>query len=588
MDKNQALGLGLIFLVLVVYFQFLSPKPQVKPTTADSSLVAQNTTPSPLAITKAAAPSVADSTTIVSDTLPKQTVTLSNNKIEVKLPTVGAWPSSVRLTEYLTFDKKPLYLFVDSSASQSFELQTKSGNFDISTVNHQLVSHHQATTDTDSSYAVLQTKIGNITVKHLYTLRPNTYQLNHKFEITGNQPSDIIKWKRKSILLHNETDAKQIQQNSTVKYYSTVDGFDRIRHSSAEGEEKPEETVDWVSFKESFFTTGFSSDLQFTGVTVRTKNIEQPNGTELLEFEANLNAHSQNFKYYFGPNKIEDLKAFGKDFDQNLYLGWSMVSVINRYALLPVYQFIEGLIGVQGLAILFMVFFIRIVLLPMAYGSYMGMAKMRVIKPEMDALREKFGTDQQAMQREQLKLYQELGINPLSGCIPLLLQMPILLSMFFLFPNMISLRQASFLWAPDLSTYDALITFSFNFPGLGNHLSLFNVLMTASTLLVTYYNNQTQSTGMQGPMVMMSYIMPLMFMFMLNSYPAGLNFYYLSSNLLSVAQQFAIKAFVDEKAIREKLERNKEKFAKGEVKKTGFRSKLEEAMRQAENNRRKQ
>jgi YidC/Oxa1 family membrane protein insertase len=206
------------------------------------------------------------------------------------------------------------------------------------------------------------------------------------------------------------------------------------------------------------------------------------------------------------------------------------------------------------------------------------MAKMKVLKPELDEIKERTGDDMQKAQAEQMKLYQQVGINPLSGCIPLLLQMPILLAVFNFFPNAIELRQESFLWAPDLSSYDSVATLPFSIPGYGSHVSLFTILMTASTLVLTWYNNQT--TTMQGPMQSMSYIMPVVFMFILNSLPSGLSFYYLVSNVVSIVQQQAIKAYVDEGAIRKKLEANKVKNAN--KKKTGFAARLEEAMRMAQ------
>jgi len=206
------------------------------------------------------------------------------------------------------------------------------------------------------------------------------------------------------------------------------------------------------------------------------------------------------------------------------------------------------------------------------------MAKMRVLSPEVNAIKEKHGDDMAAAQQEQMKLFQSVGVNPLAGCIPLLLQMPVLLSMFNFFPNAVELRQQVLWWSSDLSTYDSIATLPFSIPGYGSHVSLFTILMTASTLLVTWYNNQTSTVT--GPMLYMSYIMPVFFMFILNTLPAGLNYYYLISNLASMGQQFIIRSTVDEKAIRAKLEQNKEKNK--DKPKAGFAKRLEDAMRLAE------
>ena len=221
---------------------------------------------------------------------------------------------------------------------------------------------------------------------------------------------------------------------------------------------------------------------------------------------------------------------------------------------------------------------IKTLLFPLSYKSYISMAKMKVLKPELDEIKERTGDDMQKAQAEQMKLYQQVGINPLSGCIPLLLQMPVLLAMFNFFPNAIELRQQSFWWAPDLSSYDSIATLPFSLPGYGDHVSLFTILMTASTLVLTWYNNQTSTVA--GPMQSMSYIMPVVFMFILNSLPAGLSFYYLVSNVVSIVQQQAIKRFVDDGQLRKKLDENKVKNAG--KKKTGFAARLEDAMRQAQ------
>jgi YidC/Oxa1 family membrane protein insertase len=223
------------------------------------------------------------------------------------------------------------------------------------------------------------------------------------------------------------------------------------------------------------------------------------------------------------------------------------------------------------------------VLFPLSYKSYLSMAKMKVLKPELDEIKAKNGDDMQKTQQDSLKLYQQVGVNPISGCIPVLLQMPILFAMFYLFPASIELRQQPFLWAEDLSTYDSLIHLPFSIPFAGDHLSLFTLLMTAATLIQTWQNNQLSSV--QGPMKAMSYIMPLIFFFVLNSFSAGLTFYYLVSTLVTFSQQALIRRFVDEDKIRAVLEENRKKNLSGTAKKSKFMTKLEEAMKVSQENR---
>jgi len=225
-----------------------------------------------------------------------------------------------------------------------------------------------------------------------------------------------------------------------------------------------------------------------------------------------------------------------------------------------------------------LVLVIKLFLSPLSYKSYLSMAKTKVLKPEMDEFKKKYPDDAQKQQQEQMKLYQQVGVNPLSGCIPVVLQMPILFAMFYFFPSSIELRQQSFLWATDLSTYDSVLTLPFTIPLYGNHVSLFTLLMTASTILYTWSNNQVSSV--QGPMKSISYMMPVVFMFVLNSFPAALSFYYFVSNIVTFGQQMLIRKFVDEDKIRAILDENK--LRNKDKTKSKFQLKLEQAMKSGE------
>jgi YidC/Oxa1 family membrane protein insertase len=286
------------------------------------------------------------------------------------------------------------------------------------------------------------------------------------------------------------------------------------------------------------------------------------------------------YSFYFGPNDYQTIGHVAEDFAQNVYLGWPPVYWINKFVIFPVFHFLTKGITNYGLIIVILCILLRIVLLPLSYRSYLSMAKMKVLKPELDEIKEKFSDDTSKVQQEQLKLYQQAGVNPISGCIPILLQMPILFAMFYLFPNSIELRQQSFLWAEDLSTYDSILNLPFTIPFYGSHVSLFTILMTASTLIYTWQNNQLSSV--QGPMKSMSYIMPVVFMFVLNTFPSGLSFYYTMSTLLTFGQQAIIKRFVDEGKIKRIMDEHRRTMAAGGGKKSKFMSRLEDAMKASE------
>jgi YidC/Oxa1 family membrane protein insertase len=284
------------------------------------------------------------------------------------------------------------------------------------------------------------------------------------------------------------------------------------------------------------------------------------------------------FTFFFGPNNYQILKKIAPGFSNNVYLGWGIFSWFNKFLIIPIFNFLENYIANYGIIIMILVLIIKIMLSPLSYKSYVSMAKTKVLKPELDIIREKHEGDMQKIQAEQMQLYQKVGINPLSGCIPMLLQLPILLAMFNFFPNSIELRQESFLWADDLSTYDSIMNLPFHIPAYGSHVSLFTLLMTASTILYTWSNSQM--TTIQGPMKTIQYVMPIMFLFFLNSYSSGLTFYYFVSNIVTFGQQAIIRKFVDEDKIRAVLEENKKRNVN--KKKSKFQQRLEEAMKTSE------
>jgi YidC/Oxa1 family membrane protein insertase len=359
-----------------------------------------------------------------------------------------------------------------------------------------------------------------------------------------------------------------------------------------------ENPIKWYSFKQKYFVTGFVAKNQpMTGAKLTLVTPENDDSVvKTIEVDANLpiadlKTGKGNFRFYFGPNDYNLVKNVTEGFHRNVYLGYDFVKPINRFVFVPLFSLAEKFIGNYGLLIIVVVIVLKTLLTPLIYKSYISSAKMRVMAPELAELKEKIGDDQVKMQQEQMKLYQQVGVNPLSGCVPMLLQMPILMSVFFLFPNMIMFRQKNFLWASDLSTYDYPISWATNLPVVGNHISLFVVLMTLSSLAFTYYNNQI-TPDQPGPIDMkkMSYVFPIVFFFVLNSFPAALSFYYLVSNVVTIAQQQIVRRFVDEDKIRRILDANKVKYhANPQAAKKGkFAQFMENQVKLAEENRQSQ
>jgi YidC/Oxa1 family membrane protein insertase len=347
--------------------------------------------------------------------------------------------------------------------------------------------------------------------------------------------------------------------------------------------------VKWVTIKQKFFISGIIAQNSFSGGELKQQTNEANTQVvknaivELFVPTADVQNDKANFTYYFGPNDYKIISEVTPGFSKNLSLGWPPMLWVNKFMVIPAFKFLESFIGNYGLIIVLLVLMVKLLLLPLSYSSYLGMAKMRLLKPETDAIKEKNGDNMAQAQQDTMKLYKQVGVNPFSGCIPLLVQMPFLFALFYFFPISIELRQKAFLWAEDLSTYDSIINLPFTVPfGFGSHVSLFVLLMTASTLIYTWQNNQM--TGVTGPMKSMGYIMPIVFLFVLNSFAAGLSFYYFVSNLVTFSQQAIIKRFVDEDKIKAIMEENRKKAAAsgGTGSKSKFMAKLEEAMKASE------
>ncbi|MFD2145916.1 membrane protein insertase YidC [Mucilaginibacter antarcticus] len=366
-----------------------------------------------------------------------------------------------------------------------------------------------------------------------------------------------------------------------IQYYDTNEDFDYIGDTKDNTKEIADKKMQWVSFKQHFFSSLLLSKDGFSKSSLSVST-DTSNHTDIKQLKANLTlARSADGTYpldfYFSPNRYKILAAEGHGFEKQINLGWGPLKYINRFAVLPVFDFLTKFNWNYGLIILALTVILKLVLSPLTYKSYLSMAKMRVLKPEMDEIKAKVGEDNPTLlQQEYLKLYKKAGVNPLGGCLPLVLQMPIVIAFFRFFPGLFELRGQSFLWMNDLSTYDSFINFGFTIPFLGDHLSLMCLLMTISTLIYTYFNNQI--SGVTGQMKYIGYITPIIFLGALNGYPSGLNYYYFLANMFTFLQQYIIKLMVDDKKIHAQIQENKKK-PEDKKKKSGFGAKMEEMMR---------
>lgn len=597
MDRNQATGLILFAAVLLVYSFFFAQSPEPVQETEQTTTV--NTLESPTAPSETSPVEEADSLQDLRAQIQfgafaaltrgeAEEITLENDKMLVTFSSQGAEIVNVELKEYKTWDQRPLVVLGRENSDLEYILQTDKGPMGLSQFYFTPTLSEEVVDGQTRSVVTFEARSGNNSIVRTYSIVPEQYIVNKSIKINGfaqNLKDNNINIQWDDQLVRQEVDIEESRRKTNANFY-TVDGtYDYLSLTSDSDNADLNSPVKWVSFSQRFFTSAIIADNQFASgvleqVTPKdTLSIKNMKASLVLPLENG----TANLSYYFGPNNYNILKKVTPGFENNVDMGYFFVSWVNKYIIVNLFQFLEKYISNYGVIIILIVFIIKLFLFPLTYKSYIGMAKMRVIKPEIDELKEKYGDDPTKMQQEQMKLFGQLGVSPISGCLPMVLQMPFLFAMFFFFPNSIELRQESFLWAKDLSTYDAIFYLPFSIPFYGAHVSLFTILMTVSQIAYTHFNNQL--TAQTGPMKNIGYIMPVVFMFVLNSFPAALSFYYFVSNMVTFGQQALIKMFVDDTKIRQKIEETKKNS--GNKKKSKFQQKLEDAMKAAEANKKK-
>jgi len=519
-----------------------------------------------------------------------QLVTLENKELVVKLSSKGGRVYSVELKNYKTFNKKPLVLF--DGAGNSFGLNLKAGDKNINTDDYYFKPSAGALTvaDKDSGSVTMRLSYSPTQyIDYIYTLKGEGFKLGLEIKPTGlnevlaNSGELNLSWA--ASVNKQEKDMTLERQYTTVYSRNTNGDIDYLSEGKDDEKTITDKKLQWISFKQHFFSSVLISDQGFGSAKLNVAT-DVTDTTHIKQMKAGVVLNKNNngsfpLTFYFGPNKYKLLAEQGDKYalEKQIAMGWGPLQYINRFAVLPVFNFLQQFGWNYGMIILALTIILKLVLSPLTYKSYLSMAKMRVLKPEMDEIKAKVGEDNPTLlQQEYLKLYKKAGVNPLGGCLPLLLQMPIVIAFFRFFPSLFELRGQSFLWMHDLSTYDSLITFS-PLPLIGwTHISLMCLLMTISTLIYTYFNNQI--SGATGQMKYIGYITPVIFFGALNGYPAGLNYYYFLANMLTFTQQYLIKFMVDDKKIHAQIQENKKKPEDKTKKKSGFAAKMEEMMRQ--------
>lgn len=605
MDRNTITGLVVIALILIGYSYFMSPSKEELKAMYVRDSIARVEAQRAAALEKerqadfAAQQQSPETQQAIEaifkqDSLVVEQYTLENNKIKLHINTQGGCIDYVDLKGYRTHDSLPLILWKDHKSSMGLNFYAR--NKQINTADLIFVPNtNQKELNAEGTEQVLAMRAYVDENKYLefeYKLAPDSYTVD--FNINTYNLNDVIASNTNFLTLYWGVDMPQLEKSRDFesRYTGVYYNFSNndVEHLSLTGDEKVDlpTSVKWVAYKQQFFSSILIANESFPNVLVSTTNNTTPGFLKTADAEISLPYSGKaiekyDMRFFFGPNSYPVLREYGKDIElpQLINLGWKWIAWFNRYVVIPIFNFLEANVTLNyGLIIFLLTLIIKLVLFPLTYKSYMSQAKMRVLKPQIDEINKKIPADK-AMERQQavMKLYKKAGVNPMGGCLPMLLQMPILIALFYFFPGAIELRQKSFLWATDLASYDSIATLPFTIPFYGNHVSLFCLLMTITNILYMWYNskNQPQNDQMKGMQTMM-YIMPIMFLFIFNSYSSGLSYYYFIATLITIVQTWAIRKFVNDEKLLKQIELAKTK----PVKKSKFQQKLEEMQRMQE------
>ena len=539
--------------------------------------------------------------------------TVENDVMTVRFSTRGGQIKGVTLKDYTKYAPRherhqQVELFDPASARFALTFYVKNGtnNVPVNTADYTFAAEPVRTTAEGAQSVVMRLPVsGGAWLEYEYLIYNGVspqrdYLVDFDVRLVGmapemaNQSSIGIQWA--NVSYQNERGFKNENMYTTVAYrFPGASSIEELGMSEESKSENVDEPVDWVAFKQQFFSSVFIAP-QHVSHAVLKFDTERPGSGCMKRFSAAMSVpytvqtQGYDFAFYFGPNKYSILRKVevgGErlSLERLIPLGWGIFGWINRWCVIPVFDFLRNYIGSFGVIILILAVLIRLVISPMTYKSYVSMAKMRLIKPQVDELNKKYPRQEDAMKRQQatMELYKKAGINPMGGCIPMLIQMPILIAVFRFLPASIELRGQSFLWSHDLSSYDSIFDLPFSIPFYGDHVSLFALLMCLSTFAYSYYNYQQTASSqpqMAGMKFMMLYMMPLMLLFWFNDYASGLCFYYLVSNLLTIGQTLVIRRMVDDSKIQAIMDANAAKKSKG--KKSKFQQRYEELLRQQE------
>lgn len=527
----------------------------------------------------------------------EQFLTLENDLLKLVFSNKGGRICKATLKDYKDQKQEPLILFDESDASLNFSFEGKNENI----ISDQM--YFEATNVTDSTVSMRLKASNGGFLAFNYRLLPNSYMVDMTVEAEGMQnffspslKSMSIDWKQRARQMEKGYTFEQ--RYTSLTYKPADDSFDYLSETNNERKSIPE-ALNWVAFKNQYFSCVFMAEKNFENATLES-NMEQKGSGYMKNYNAEMKTffdptgkQPSHLQFYYGPNHFKTLLASNdlsfQDKDQELedlvYLGWPIIRLINRWFTINLFDWLSSWGLSMGLVILLMTIIVKVLVLPTTWKSFISSAKMRALKPYVDKINAKYPKQEDALKKQQetMALYREYNVSPMGGCLPMLIQTPVFMALFFFVPNAIELRQQSFLWADDLSSYDDLISWSTNIPLLGNHLSVFCLLFSLTTVLNQIIMMKQQDMGNNpqiAAMKWMMYIMPVMFFFIFNEYASGLSYYYFISGLIGIITMWVMRKMTDEKKLLAQLEANKK--APSARKQSGLMAKLEALQKEQE------
>ena len=585
-DPLQIIGFFLLFLVLIWMMYDQSEMME------QNAQLETNATTTQSQVDDASQPTVpvANNAPVLMDSIPEQVTTLQNELLRLAVTSKGGFIQEAELKQHTNHLNEQVFVVKDGNTD--FNLRIEANGALINTRDLDFLPI------LEGNQLTMRSQVAGGILDYIYTLSKEwedsqAYRFQFGIRSSGLnvQPETDLYWGLDGFRHALSADYENRYTQLTYQYEG-----DKVQALSAMGEDDDKDKeVSWISYRQHFFSMILIPTTQFESIDVESSSLMNPDSSDdsvfLKRFETTTAIASQNgalntsFDWFIGPTDYEILKTYDENLSESISFGWGIIGWMNRFLFFPLFGLLSGFLP-YGIAIIVMTIIVRLALSPVTYKSYLSQAKMKVLRPEINALNDKYGNDRAKKQQETMKLYSKAGANPMAGCVPSLLQLPVFLGLFYFFPVAFSLRGKSFLWAEDLSSYDAILDLPFSIPFYGDHVSLFPLL---ASIAIFVYSKMTMGQQMQPTqpgmpnMKFMIYLMPIMMLFFFNNYASGLSLYYLISNLITIGIMLVIKNYIiDEEKIFIQIEENKKKPKK----QSRFQRKMEEMMEQAEQQKR--